>query len=60
MGKGEEVLFWEDSCDGHPQIDNMGLPKSSKELFINLWESKVSDYKTMKTTSEGTSRNGNL
>ena len=54
MGKGEEALFYEDSWDGHPPIDNMGLPNSSKELFINLWGSKVSDYKIMKSTSDGT------
>ena len=54
VGNGEEALFWEDSWDGHPPIDNLGLPKSSKELFINLWGTEVSNYKTMITTSKGT------
>ena len=45
VGNGEEVLFWEDSLDGHPLIDNLGFPQSSKELLINLWGPKVSDYK---------------
>ena len=32
----------------------MRFPKSSKEKFITLWGGKVNDYKTMKTTNEGT------
>ena len=31
----------------------MRFPKSSKEKFITLWGGKVNDYKTMKTTNEG-------
>ena len=51
MGKGDEALFWEDSWDGYPSIDSMGFPKISKEQFIKLWGTKVSDYKTKKTTN---------
>ena len=32
----------------------MGFPKSSNGKFIKIWGNKVNDYKTMKTTNEGT------
>ena len=41
LGRGQEALFWEDSWDGEPPIDSLGLPDDCKNLLTNLWGSKV-------------------
>ena len=53
IGNGQEALFWEDSWDGYPPIDSLGPLDNSKDLLINLWGTKVSDYKTLVLTNEG-------
>ena len=53
VGNGQEALVWEDSWDGYPPIDSLGFPEKCKDLLINLWGTKVSDYKTLVSTNEG-------
>lgn len=55
VSKGNEALFWEDSWDGHPPINPRFIPKNLKDNLVNLWRSKVCNYKT-KITSEGITR----
>lgn len=34
IGKGDDALFWEDSWDGLPPIDNNLIPRNLKEKLI--------------------------
>lgn len=52
VGKGNETLFWEDSWDGHPPIDSSPFPGGLKEKLINLWGSRVCDYKIKVSSDE--------
>jgi hypothetical protein len=53
VGNGQEALFWEDSWDGHPPLDKLGIPNSCKDSLTKLWGTKVSDYKTCIMTNVG-------
>lgn len=47
VGKGDEALFWEDSWDGYPPLDQSCILVDLKDTLINMWGNKVCDYKTL-------------
>lgn len=50
--RGEDALFWEDSWDGLPPMDSLGILTNVKNTLVNLWGTKVSNFKYLKEENE--------
>ena len=44
IGRGDEVLFWEDSWNGHPPINLSKVTPEAKIHLKTIWGSKVKNY----------------
>ena len=45
VGTSEDVLFWEESWDGHPLIDNNLFHVSLNDKLSNYYGKKVCEYR---------------